>query len=106
MRIMSDFKKLLLSGKATSTDWENLKNNVLSECNNLPMHLKLYLSDLKQIESTGLKKDDIVILDHGCGSGISVLFLLGLIAAAIKSETRFNPIIKHEKNIEDPNIIV
>ena len=76
MKAIVDFKKLLLSGKAKTNDWLKLKHAVSKDYNNLPTHLKLYISDLKQIEASGLKKSDIVIFDHGCGSGISILFLL------------------------------
>ena len=76
MKAIVDFRKLLLSGEARTNDWLNLKHSVSQDRNNLPTHLKLYISDLKKIEAAGLKKSDIVILDHGCGSGISVLFLL------------------------------
>ena len=76
MKAIVDFRKLLLSGEAKTNDWLNLKHSVSQDRNNLPTHLKLYISDLKKIEAAGVKKSDIVILDHGCGSGISVLFLL------------------------------
>ncbi len=76
MKAIVDFRKLLLSGEAKISDWLNLKHSVSEDCNNIPTHLNLYISDLKKIEATGLKKSDIVILDHGCGSGISILFLL------------------------------
>ena len=76
MKAVSDFRELLLSGGAKTIDWLNLKHTVSADYNNLPTHLKLYLNDLKQIETAGLKKSDISIFDHGCGSGISILFLL------------------------------
>ncbi|MDB2528386.1 class I SAM-dependent methyltransferase [Alphaproteobacteria bacterium] len=76
MKAVIDFKKLLLSGEAKTNDWLSLKHAVSEDYNSLPTHLKLYISDLKQLEACGLKKSDIVIFDHGCGSGISILFLL------------------------------
>ena len=59
MKAIVDFRKLLLSGEAKKNDWLNLKHAVSRDCNNLPTHFQLYISDLEKIEATGLKKSDI-----------------------------------------------
>jgi 2-polyprenyl-3-methyl-5-hydroxy-6-metoxy-1,4-benzoquinol methylase len=73
---LSNFRKKLLDGNVSNVDWSHLKSTVTESPEGLPTHLKLYLSDLKKIELAGIPKDKIVIFDHGCGSGLSIIFLL------------------------------
>lgn len=73
---LSNFRKKLLDGNISNVDWSYLKTSVNQNPEGLPTHLKLYLSDLKKIELAGIPKDKIVIFDHGCGSGLSIIFLL------------------------------
>ena len=76
MKKLNEFRDQLISGEASKDDWLNFKKVASKNLDSLPTYLKLYLSDLKHIEATGISKSDIVILDHGCGSGVTVLFLL------------------------------
>ena len=70
------FRLKALSGDVDISDWENLVSYVRDPTNTIPLHFQLYLEDLDRIEKSGVKKDDIKILDHGCGGGSTVLFLL------------------------------
>ena len=76
MKKLNEFRDQLISGEASKDDWLNFKKVASQNFDSLPTYLKLYLADLKHIEATGISKSEIVILDHGCGSGVTVLFLL------------------------------
>jgi len=73
---IKNFRLKVLSGDVDISDWENLVSYVHDPTNTIPLHFQLYLEDLDRIEKSGVKKDDIKILDHGCGGGSTVLFLL------------------------------
>jgi len=95
---LSNFRKKLLDGNVSNVDWSHLKTTVRHDPENLPTHLKLYLSDLKKIELAGVSKDKIVIFDHGCGSGLSIIFLL---ACGYKNVFGVDPKTHKYKNLND-----
>ena len=72
MKAIKDFRRLLLSGEAQTDDWLYLKHAV-SKINNLPTHLKLYIS-VKQIEATSLKKVTLSFLITVVAQGLTFYF--------------------------------
>ena len=95
---LSNFREKLLDGNVSNVDWSHLKTTVSQNPEGLPTHLKLYLSDLKKIELTGISKDKIVIFDHGCGSGLSIIFLL---ACGYKNVFGVDPKTHKYENLND-----
>ena len=95
---LSNFRKKLLDGNVSNVDWSHLKTTVNHNPEGLPTHLKLYLSDLKKIELAGISKDKIVIFDHGCGSGLSIIFLL---ACGYKNVFGVDPKTHKYENLND-----
>jgi SAM-dependent methyltransferase len=95
---LSNFRKKLLDGNVSNVDWSHLKSTVTESPEGLPTHLKLYLSDLKKIELAGIPKNKIVIFDHGCGSGLSIIFLL---ACGYKNVFGVDPKIHKYENLNE-----
>lgn len=76
--VMQSFKQLQesrASGEEIDVHWSSFRNAVQQCREEPPYHL---ISALDALDEFDKPIEDIAILDHGCGMGITVLFLLAL----------------------------
>ncbi len=64
-----------LSGEDLKDSWENFYEVAAASATNPPYHLQILLTILEEARG-GRSKSEIVILDHGCGGCVSLLYLM------------------------------
>jgi len=75
-RVFSDFKKSVHAGEADAAlaQWEDFRRLAIASSEDPPVHLKAMLQHLRLL-SEDRPKDQIRILDHGVGGGLTLLYL-------------------------------
>jgi SAM-dependent methyltransferase len=90
-----------------SKPWKALVEVVLSTKEKPPYHINGILSALKAVQGAR-PSEEIVILDHGCGGGSTLIYLLALGYRGIygvdmgNSDPKWNRLLQEELGISDP----
>jgi len=72
----TEMNKARRKGEDIRPTWDRFSAAVNASAEDPPLHLQLILQGLAEVPSA--RKEDIVILDHGCGSGRTLLCLLAM----------------------------
>lgn len=81
---MQAYRALKDQGQAPSAEslherWANYRSAVLGTRIQRPFHLRILLEELdNRCLALGAEKEEVSILEHGCGSGMTVFYLIAL----------------------------
>lgn len=77
-RELKKFRNSILEGNGSVEYWYEIADALKSSEVNHPNNLVFIIEDLEKIVGAEKSKEQICILDHGCGGGISVMYLAAL----------------------------
>lgn len=78
---LKELKKLrnnVMEGDGSTDHWLEIVNALKDPAIRHPNHMVFIIEDLQKMVRAGKSKQEICILDHGCGGGITVMYLAAL----------------------------